>query len=770
MQPFGPIPEHFRISPPEIDLLIEDLDRERDGFSLYYAVDATEVIEYCFPVKIDFADEPDIDRIAADQTAFDELFVKLRYRPVLIPHYVDELAKYLSFTMATAESDYHDLAISRRLLESAGDPEEFSRLLSTRDINRLSENFTRKLAVWMGLDSIGVDRLRQVISRSLLQLKDIEEGVILNLARDYVPTYASDIFTKLKGELISRPTTTPADRRKLAQRLQAAQTDAAAIDWLVYINSKCIEAAANGGPKCLFLYLSSLSKTRRIFQYLAERDHLPRLADGNSPFRFWRTRHQLLVLATASRNAEKRDYEKIIDNLKAIRRLASLVREVESKFNQTMAPCNDCITKGGSGVSDCEWKEACKLLHEITQTPADISNLGLLAGIRSYANLLRAKPKAKDKADREERLNFLAILRKLVQNRELPDLALREIEDKELFAYTKNVLIQSYPAASQAWGDTAPSSASLTEPLLFLKHTFPRIKQSSYCEIATTAFDYCDLPLAASEERSRLVSDTMRTFLSIDKGIDYPGGRDHELTRLLLFLCFSRGAGLSEVLDRSRKLADRYPESRADFLYVGIMAAKELSWYLDARDLIEEVLAFHSDDPVLYFWRSGNTFRWNKDPQMRHIFAPPLASCPTDAHRALALSNLRPDWPSFESIVLNNLCYFLSYSKDAPFDAIFDLVAARECFDRLMTKHDERGTEAYAEFLHTGANLGLKEAESHAAGWESRLKEARGLIEEAIAIRPRPVFTETKDAIDALVRRIYARSPQTIAKHSVPLE
>ena len=444
MRQSGPIPEHFRISPHEIDLLIEDLEHERQGFTLYYAVDATEVVDYCFPVKIDFAGEPDIDKIAADQTAFDELFVKLRYRPVLIPHYVDELARYLNFTMASAESDYHDLAISRRMLETAGDPEEFSRLLASSDINRVSEKFMRKVAVWMGIDSIGVDRLRQVISRSLVQLKDIEHGAILEVGKHYTPSYAGDIFTRLKNELINRVSATSVDHRRLAQRLQAAQVDAAAIDWLAYVNSKCIEAASTGGPKCLFLYLSSLAKTRRIFRYLAEREQLPRFADDKkSAFRFWRTRHQLLVLATASRNAEPKNYEKVMDNLQRVRRLASLVREVESKFEPTRPSCNDCIAKGGRGDSDCEWGEACRLSREISQTPADISNLGLLAGIRSYANLLRKQPKAKDKADLHERLEFLGILKQLVQNHELPDLALRAIEDKERFAYAKNVLIQA---------------------------------------------------------------------------------------------------------------------------------------------------------------------------------------------------------------------------------------------------------------------------------------------------------------------------------------
>ena len=80
----------------------------------------------------------------------------------------------------------------------------------------------------------------------------------------------------------------------------------------------------------------------------------------------------------------------------------------------------------------------------------------------------------------------------------------------------------------------------------------------------------------------------MGEFLAIDNEKPYPGGRDHELTRLLLFVCFGGSAGFRDVLERSRTLMEIYPEDRYSFLYPAIIAAQELRLLQEAHNLRRE--------------------------------------------------------------------------------------------------------------------------------------------------------------------------------------
>jgi len=460
----APIPDHYFTAPGEVDQLIYDLRLQMQGHSVLYGVDSKDVIDYCFPLNPYDSGEPDLDALAADQTALDELFTKTRYRPVLIPNYVAELAAHFSFVRSSADSAWQDLEICRRMTQGVDTGPDSIGEDTSEEVVRISQNFVRKLAVWLGIDSIGAARFQQVISGSLKRLSDLHVPYIDEVLKALRPRHAPDIYRILKEEAERH-----GDPRKLPQRLQAAQTDAAAIDWLMNLNAACEEGFLMGKlpARYVFLYLSSAPKTSRIFADKGVRAALP-VIDGR-PFPFWRSRRQLLLLASATRNAGE-DTAKIIENLEQSKSVCEMVAQIERSLGAMEATaCASCVLRGGCGSPDCLWKDACVKVSSIGKATVDISNLGLVARIRTYSDLLRAKPKL-----REQKV-FLGVLKTLVNSKELPDLALRRIEDRQVFALTNSVAAQKLTQAEAPAESAIGNSAPLPEPLRHLPLTYPEI-------------------------------------------------------------------------------------------------------------------------------------------------------------------------------------------------------------------------------------------------------------------------------------------------------
>lgn len=764
------IPALLRTPVREIDNVIDDLKLEQAGCAIHYCVDAAEIVQFCFPLNPFLPSDIDLNEVASDQAALYELFYKRQDRPILLPHYVPELVRHFNFVHSNTEQNLETIGMIERLIEGAPLEEDFE-----QSIDNIERNFEVKLAVWMGIGSIGARRLEDILSNRLRKITEVQASFLQEFLGSYKPKIVDSIYRRQEASIRER---LAGNTKKLDQRLTALRIDAAAIDWLLQLNNLSCQTKhhlPNGAqvPKHLFLYVSSAPKTRRIFDLPEVREMLPQLSvpttDPGLPnshsfrratssvrhFRIWRTRRQISVRVTGARNTT--DPKDIIDNLHEIRSVANAVQKIEAVLPDHVDYCESCVMKGGKGKPDCESIVTCRyilgLQESINQGMEPVENLGLLARIQAYKQLLQGKPQRKDQKA------YLDYLKAILKREDVPDAALRRIQSIQSLARLETVL-----AHQKMEGMLLPGVHEEPKPKLKATHlpaSRPWVEEEypvlapPYDALEQAVFEYHrKTSVTRLGEKEALLDRAMAKFHELEKRITYPGSPDHELARCLIYFSFGGTEGERDAFRHSVRMAQQYPERSRDFLRAGCFAAQELGRYQDVHNAASRGIEVEPSDWLFYHARSVNTFEWWQDAKMRKFCPTPLSSCIEDIRTAAKLlPGTHHGFTRVTALIGNNLAYFSSFDSQPPFDAIFDLDTAW-CGLKQLERVIPESEWTRPAYFHTKAHLLFRtwRAAPNLPDAVEHLRTALQCIDVAISLRDTPLYRELKRAIERGLR------------------
>jgi hypothetical protein len=711
----------------EIEAVARDLRWESAGCKVYLAVDAKDVIDYCFPLNPFDISEQDLDRTAAEQTALDFVFRRRMPRPLLLPHYVDELTKYFDVIQNSSSQAYEDLEMWNRIRWglSIGNRKTAVGREANDKFSSLKNNIVRYLAVWLGIDSFGSERFRKILQFDLKSVKDMchenNDPDLNRIIDDYKPSRVKEIADFLEDTI---PPSTPEYKR--LTRAAASRRDARAVDWLLYLNAECstlnvknVEGNNTDGiPRYLFLYMSDAPKTAQLFDFLRHR---------NALLNYHRNRKQILLVARAGWGGDERT--RISANLDEIALISRMIAEVEKGLQEA---CDRCTLQGQRGVVDCAWRDVCEAIKKVELKTADVPNLGLMSKLKQFKDILKARPRlTTDQAQCLEEL-------KEILNTEIPDTALTRVLHQQSFAATQSLL-----ARRLSESNSPNPNVALPEPFVSLSTIFSRLP-GPYDRTQDLIASYCSLDWAQTDERRSVLLQAMHEFLELDEKQTYQLNKEHELARLLLHLAFGGDSGYFDVIERSRQLreseairSDPYP-----FLVCSLIASLQLRRYVDGQRYATDAMKHRPHEPFLYHARGVNTFSWRIHLEQRAFCSRDIITCVEDETKALAF--LRDPAHQgeaersnhLEGLILNNLTFMQSYSADDEFAHIFDLEKAQMRFQELLKVVPRERWQVTPKYFHTEAHLEYQLACVNPDERTKHLNKARLAIESALRFRP----------------------------------
>ena len=738
-------PALFYTPLPQIDEVIADVELQARDVRLYYAVDAKEVVDFCFPLNPYSPSEPDLEAIANDQTALYEVFTLRDPRPVLMPHYAEEIDRHLRFVQATSQRASDELEdIQSKLIEGAELP-ELAEQDSHQKVTSLESAFNRILSAAIGIESAGADRFNSLVSKRLLEIGDIDDPFVREAQQTYKPQLIEHICDILGRGFETRQL----DRAELHQRRRSARIDAMVLDWLIHLNRTMADAYAAHRSRTLFLYLSSAPKTQKVFEDGRVQRELPKI--NGCTFSFWRGRSQILLPATAG---ESNNPAHLKEHLAHFRNLCQEIQSISEEIAKGRGvgnACDDCALQGGYD-SSCRWLAVCTRVKGMEETmrkrTQPMLNLALLSRIKAYIRFLKLTPRIG--SNRE----YFQQVQRLIADHGVADVALKRLLDTQ--SYSMSAALFARWTGQAVAGNIASARPDQTDNALppanrTFEFVFPHLA-GPYSDIANTVYKYHRDIGANAEQKAEILKRAVLDFLEIDREKVALPISDHELTRCLLYLSFLGERGTQLALDNAKSMVGVFPESQVDFLYVQLLAALRLRKHQDAHTTASEGIRLAPNDPRFYHGRSVNTFRWRIDEKSAPYCPLELDDAVVDGSRAIALYRTKSDWyrPLITS-ACNNLAYLFTYRNSGEFELVYDLNRAQAMLDVMRANLDSSGwTEP--EYLHTAAHVqylsGLRCREQNdLVGARQMLDRARRDIDRAKHIRPKPLYTELSDLI-----------------------
>lgn len=729
--------------------IIRDVQLLEQGCRIHYMVDSHEIIDYCFPIEpTGIVDRP-ADRIADDQAALYEVFYGREARPILIPDYEAEVLRHLNYLQVTSRAAYENLDLVRALLgESA--LETILGLTKEEILKRMETEFNVLLAAAMGIFSIGVDRFKELVSARILRVVDMREDFVAEAHANYRETplarsIRDDLLQTRDNQRAEPQSSTAADQKR---KKRAAETDARSVDWLLHMN-KAAEATYGGAleGRPIFIYLSSARRTERIFKSAPARRI--RLKVGNEPFSIQRNRTQLLALLVCREHQGQSAnwYNLTIKNLIGLRSLCRQITLLKENaplhYNNQ---CDDCALRGKPPV-DCTHRDTCKQIARYEEMHSRIQNLGLLADIRRYKQLVESKAEGK----RQEWC--LQVFSDLLRVENIEDLAIARMKmmlDLDLADAT----LKRDRAAP-----TLPDFSAQPADMAFLPLQ-PVVRWHEHKQLVAEIFSTPARLMEHAAQSQQVLLDIARKFAELDRRViagdvspDFDMG-EHEVVRCLVFM--TRGFDRNErhkgdlmALEYAEKMLSRYPALAPEFDYIIIWTACRLDRFYPAYTAANRALKLRDRDPRFYHGRSIAAIFWLSQKSVNRMgIRPPHEvsgeAAIADAQRAIELYTEMHAPANVISLQFNNIAWLRC--KDSEADG-YDLAEARRVMNELLRLFPERQwAPGYPEYFHTRAFLAFEEyrAEKNtlhgdAAGGRralmaQKLEEAADAIEKALQL------------------------------------
>jgi len=411
--------QRSRISSQQIGEVISDLELiGHSNAKILFVVDPFEVIEFCFPIDPDRESNTNIEQLADDQAALFEVFYGRKLPTVLLPEYAEEITNHLDFVTRRSEEVYSKLELLESLTRKAELDSPESHKGNSELIKYFQSNFGVLLAVRMGIDSLGAERLRDV-SMKLRMINEVEpQELMIDAIRTYRRSPLADyIYEYLMSD------SKAADRLTVARRQGAALRDSRAIDFLLHLNKALERRSVNGdvGERRVFLYLSSAHRSRRVFLQEKVIQSLPRIAGHKHSL--LRTKSQIFAYAFSKSRVEDESEERkrTIEHLGTYKVLVENLEEMESSPAKYTEAAKQDLLKA------IKEREA-----ELRGAHAAVENLGLFLRIKTYSKLFSdgdvRLERRKDASVGDIYAEVRALFKKASESQALEDLALQEMK------------------------------------------------------------------------------------------------------------------------------------------------------------------------------------------------------------------------------------------------------------------------------------------------------------------------------------------------------
>lgn len=753
----NPSQRRLRLDATRVDEVISDLTLVRDGARLFFAIDPSEIFDFCFPVsptdgRAQHLDNPDI--IADHQAALDDIFFERPEFPVLLPSYEPELFGLQRHLVAEMHNVHSGLDLVETLLLHSDMPEgRFPDIDTSEALLLVERAYNVLLAAMMGLYSTGITRFRKILEGrlaidTLYPVEEVDEEIITQILDGYQETSLVDHICETLAK--SRGKAQESEVRR-AQRERADRADARAIDHLLYLNDALGQAFRGErlSRRYLVLYLSSAPKTESIFQIPAVQERLPAFSD--TPHLLWRTRDQVFAYV-ARRGAVAAPVEEVLKHLNALRELLLKVEATP----ETRAECVSCVLNGRIPPAGCARADLCRSIYGLKQAllsdrQNESENLGLVSSIHRYSRLRAVHSGKKSHQD------LIAFFRQLMDSDTFLERAARRMADlhdlmvaQAEFAERVPMLLTEAVGAGDLLSPEFYAGRDAVTAVVQHLPISPIIHSKEYRDIIRLLVGYyTTLPkdrVAAADTLIQAYND----YMARDRRTS-GHNPEHELVRCLLYMGFPNTTADALAFDHARRYADWYLQTvkgtaatAREYHYVAIWAGRRARNFDQVDKLVRRAIKEYPDDPRFYHGRALNTFAWLKDARQAGSCPHTLRNAIDDARRAVTLYEGQPEsqWRrDLVAVNYNNLARF--YTQVEPRKPS-DLYFARDYLEQLKGILD-KGVWAprYPEYFYTEALLELEEAD---------LMEREGKAGDAVYEKLQNAAREIRIA-DELVKR-----------------
>jgi len=744
----------YTLPPERIQELDRDLEILAAGGKVLYAVDPYEIIDFCFPVDPNDSDTLDFSSVADRQIAGHDLFYRdVGPRPLLIPLYESELARHLSFVKHSASSAYQDTEILSAFLKDV-QLSHYKGVTRQQKLETLESEFNVLLAAFLGIYSIGVARLHEVMGRvqTIHNTPDLLKYATINGVTELV----ADIERRLlSGYEFSRLSPVSHDRLR-----HSIANDARAIGWLLAVNTALEQdyIAGKRADRLLVLYLSSAPRTERIFRGPSVLNALPTIAGTSYPI--WRHTDQLLAQiiakgASTGPDFSSEDIKHRREGLKVLKTISSQYRN-QAQVHRGTQECNACILDGGV-VDDCRFLEFCRSVRGFETTllsrQSAISNLKLVQTIQRYGEI---RDRLKSRTRYQE---YLSVFDELVNDRELQDVALQRMRTLE-FIILVQAEFSGRVAAQVSKSQRAPLKEGrdvITSKDIYLP-SYPNLRSDCYRRVAAEIVECYMAPPEQVTVQATLFERACVSFLQLESEAS-TASAEHELVRCLLYLAFSEPQGDQDAYEHARRCLQRYHgPDRLEFYYVLIWVTRRLRKYVEGYKFATQAIQLSPADPRLYHGRGLLIYAFYADIEYRSMFFYGGAAALEDIDRAIKLyyEQDRERYRRLLAAAHTNLAYLRCIDDPLHWRDLYSPERARQ--DLNFAKRYVPTTEwypDYPEYFHAEATVLFHEYLKGKTGSMPRdalldkLRHAREMNLTAGRLFPKASFAALTERIDA---------------------
>jgi hypothetical protein len=737
------VPSFLDLKSEQIADLVRDVELQQQGVVFYYAIDPYEIHDFCFPFLDERPTRYDLDRVADDQIALNEIIFRHPHPPILPTQYGEEMERILWFLRNRADRGYATLESFHRLIGRTG----HSKVLDGSESEILSfiaKNMNVLLAALLGAFSSGTDRLDRV----LVRIREgpgfpaVDSSTLTGILTSYEESplageIAHELFKDARGK----------DDLQLANIRRAALLDAQVIDLLVFLNDELDLAWRQGrlSQPYVFLYFSSAPKTARLFKQEFMRLHLPNIR--GSRYSFCRTRAQVFA---ANVFKDPKNYQATIADLHKLEAIVDSVRHLRDQH---------VALKGGHELRERAQELVANVKSRVETLRTQSTNFGLLANIAEYENLATGELSGSS--------DISKVFTKIYEKYAKTDWALERMRvSLQLMAVQTDFgssITQNLTATDREMlreGRDVVTGVAQFLPIL------PSVSNQTYQSILDKVIAFYKQPAHQLASNLRSLLEAYNEFVTIGSRsptdvLAYDEDPDHELVRCFLYLAFLKPEGDEKARRHARAMIRSHPEHAQEFRYVLCWAARRRKQYSEAHS--EASIGINESkrtDPRFYHGRALAIFAWLFDETEKTRCPYTIGDAIEDIEMALERYKIAiADRRELIGACLNSLTYFHCLGESY---GSYDLVLARERLLELKTYiNKETWNPLYPEYLHTEAYLEYQEFKTMdvdpACTTErkiNKLRSAKRDLGSAIRVYPKDAYRLLLNQVDLALKEL----------------
>jgi hypothetical protein len=727
--------------------VIEDMDLENRGATLYYALDPYDIVSYCFPVGPGERSARNLDEIADEQAAFYEVASTRVPAPVILEEYADEIDSILDFLKVHVGEAYDQSRTLAALIKQVRDKRSGLEQSIVDGLKKKEDpspqDFNVVLAVVLGIYKLGSERFQDLFDRVSELLDPNVKQILSEVAAEYQENEDTEWLKNKIRKVVPR------------KKQGSAEDDARAIDRLFFLNNRLESAYLKKRllNRHIFLYMSSAGRSAEIFGLPDVQARFP-VIDGK---RFSLHRLPQHVFTRLVNRGPSEDPEKnLAESLEKLRSVEDLLRrdrinQLNRKLSTQMQPwCTKCLLEDGpeSAYANCPSLATCRAMYELrervnTQRARTIQNLSLMSAAKRYLELLTAR------AGSVEEQRFLDFFIGVAE-----DETLRTRNDERIRQVNRLIKLQInfrnfLPAPRVV------SNNVLTPQDRRVLHLFPLFTKAHdrYRDVFARLADSENA--LTLEEKVTQYEEALTAFTAIDAPSEVIS-EPHELVRSIVYLDCPTEAGDILAFEHAQEMLDNYTTYKREFWLVLALVAPRLRRFDDGEWYANQGLSHHLDDPRLHYARARNFVAW-----IRAIPDDPLREkrrelAISEQHECIRLCS-KPNSPYryLRALGHNNLAYFYCFNDSHVELNEEDLQRARENLSKLKEEINKSKWPAEGiNFFHTEALVEWHEAAAFRRAGELekaqfKLSCAHREIAFAVSRRPKEMYKQLQQLIEA---------------------